>query len=157
MAKVDQFIRRGGVTVYIADLTAGAAPAAITGYTDIAHIQGNVQINDQRGTVTVKDFDTDEDAFDLQYTDGRTGSVSHNLNLVPGDTEHQLLLTNYKANKVFALVVVAANGDGTARLVDAYEVQIQTFPRTYNESGVATGQITYLIHDEITAPTGITP
>lgn len=155
MARVDGFIRRGGVTVYIADLTAGAAPTALTGYTDVAHIQGNVTINDQRGTVTVKDFDTDEDAFDLQYTDGRTGSVAHNLNLVPGDTEHKLLIANYKANKVFALLIVAEDGTGNNSLVDAYEVQIQTFPRTYNESGVATGAITYLIHGEIAAPTGI--
>lgn len=153
MARVDGFIRRGGVTVYIAPLTAGAAPATLAGYTDVAHIQGNVAINDSRGTVTVKDFDTDEDSFDLQYTDGRTGSVTHNLNLVPGDTEHQLLRTNYKANAVFALLIVAEDGTGANSFTDAYEVQIQTFPRTYNESGVATGAITYLIHDEITPPT----
>jgi len=155
MARKDKFITREGVTVYIAPLTAGAAPAALSSYTEVAHIQGSVTINDQRGTVTVKDFDTDADAFDLQYTDGRTGTVTHNLNLVPSDTQHQALKTRYKNNDIFALVIVAKDSQGTPTgFIDAYEVQIQTFPRTYNESGVATGAVTYIIHDEITAPTG---
>lgn len=156
MARKDKFITREGVTVYIAALIAGVAPAALTGYAEVAHIQGSVTINDQRGTVTVKDFDTDADAFDLMYTDGRTGTITHNLNLVPSDTQHQALKTRYKENDTFALLIVAKDSQGTPTgFIDAFEVQISTFPRTYNESGVATGSITYIIHDELTAPTGV--
>lgn len=157
MAKISDFIRRDGVTLYMGALTAGEAPTALTGYTEITHIQGNLQINDSRNTITVKDFGTDYTSFDLQAVDGRTGSISHNLNLVPSDVQHQALKTNYENATPFALLIVAKDGKGTGggKYVDAYEVQIQTFPRTYNESGVATAQITYMINGLITPPTGV--
>ena len=155
MAKVDQYILRSGVGVYMGALTAGVAPAALAGYDKIAHIQGNVQINDQRNTVTVKEFDSSLTAFDLQFVDGRNGSISHNLNLVPGDPEHQALLDNYDNATTFALCIVMSDGKATAnKIIRTYEVQIQNLPLTLNESGVSTGQITYLIQDKITNPTG---
>lgn len=149
---VRQFIRRQGVTVRYATAPAGGAAPAFADYHEIGHIQGNLTVNDQKNTVTVRDFDTDATAFDLQYADGRTGSVTFGLNLVPGDAEHKRLKTDYAAGNVGYLWVDAVDGLGTNRFTEAFIVTLQTFPRTYTQDNVATGNVTFLISSEYTPP-----
>lgn len=150
---VRQFIRRQGVVVRYATAAAGGAVPALAAFHEIAHLQGQLTVNDSKNTVTVRDFDSDASSFDLQYPDGRTGSVTWALNLVPGDAEHQRLLTDYEEGNVGYLWVDAADGNGTARFTEAFVGQIQTFPRTYNQDNVATGSLTFLIQDTFTPPT----
>lgn len=155
MGKVDKYVRRTGVTLYMAALTGGTAPTALTGYTEIAHIDGDININDQRGTVTVRSFNDSMDSFDLQYVDGRTGTITHGVHLVPGEPEQLALIDNYDNGTVFAVCLVARDSQAVAnKFVRTYEVQLSTLPLNFKLSGVSSGSLTYLIHDKIANPTG---
>lgn len=150
---VRQFIRRSGVTVRYATATGSGVPA-LADFDEIAHLQGQLTVNDSRNAVTVRDFDSNEVTFDLQYVDGRTGSVTFGLNLVPSDAIHQALKTDYDTAAVGYLWVDASDGKATAsKFTEAFVGQIQTFPRNYNQDNVATGNLTFLIQDTFTPPT----
>lgn len=152
---VRQFIRRSGVSVKYASAPAGgAAPTNLAAYSEIAHIEGNVTVNDQKNVVTVKEFSTQRSQFDLQYTDGRTGSIAIMLNLVPSDTGFTALRTDYQAGTLGYLMITANDEKATPNgLKFDYIVECSQFNVTLNQDNVATGSLNFVIQDVFTRPT----
>lgn len=153
MASIRDYVRRSGVTVAYAPYGTGDAPGT---FAEIGHITGDVSISDSRNMVTVREFSTDRKSFDLQYGDGRTGSVSLTLNLVPSDAGFQALKDDYENGDEGFLYIRGFDEKGTPTGVEyRLNVMVQTFPVTFRQDGVASVQVTFAITGTgtFTAPT----
>lgn len=149
--KPTNYVRRKGVRVMLSPDQ--ATPAFVT-IKD--HISGSVTINDSRNTVTVREFGTDYSDFDLMYTDGRTGTVSLTVNMVPSDPGYDAIYDLYQANG-YGLLFIEALDENTTPTGHTwkYNVQVSQFNATLNVDNVSQVSVTFIINSlgTFTTPT----
>lgn len=138
MASITSLVKRDGVTIKTSPVS--GTPT----WTTVANINGNVSISDSRNTVTVRDFSSPYTDYDLQFVDGRTGTVTLNLNLAPGDTGFVDLKSAYENNSPRYLYVSAQDEAGTPNKMEyKFETLIQNFSVTLNQDNVAQVAVTF--------------
>ncbi|EYB69048.1 hypothetical protein DEIPH_ctg011orf0012 [Deinococcus phoenicis] len=150
------YVRRKGVRVLYAPEAAGA-PGTFTTIKD--HISGNVSINDTRQTQTLREFGTDYGDFDMTWAEGRSGTVSLTINMVPSDPGYDALHDAYEANSYGYLFIEALDELATPTgHTLKYAVQLSQFNVTLNMDNVAQVAVTFVIQGvaTFTTPT-VTP
>lgn len=150
-ARPSAYVRRKGVRVLFAPEVAGA-PGTFVTIKD--HISGSVTVNDSRSTQTVREFGTGYSDFDLTYSDGRSGTVSLTVNLVPTDPGYAALRAAYEANSYGYLFIEGLDESATP-VGDTYKfgVQLSQFNVTFNTDNVSQAAITFVINGTATFAT----
>lgn len=140
---IKDYVRRSGVIVAYAPYGASDAPGT---FLKIGHISGDVQVNDSRTMVTVREFGTSRTQFDLQYADSRTGSVGLSVNLVPADASFILLKNEYEAGNEGFLYITGVDEKGTPTSI-TYKLTVtnQQFNAQFRQENVAMVQINFAI------------
>ena len=85
------YIRRSGVAIAYAR---EGGP-----FFEIGHISGDISISDDKNFVEVREFGTSRNAYTMNFVDGKSGSVSFQLNLVPTNSAFQALRADNEAGE----------------------------------------------------------
>ena len=142
------YIRRSGVV--IAYSREGGS------FFEIGHISGDISISDDKNFVEVREFGTSRNSYTMNFVDGKSGSVSFQLNLVPTDSAFQALRADNEADAEGLLYIRAYNELGTPTGFEwKFRVILSGMPVTLAMGGVATANLNFRINGlaDFAAPT----
>ena len=94
-------------------LDANTPATEYSAYITVGRLKGTFASPDSRGVITITDFDTAEDDFFDQITNGRTGTITGNGWVDPTNTGVQAILGAYRTNSTAKWKVTRTTIDGT--------------------------------------------
>ena len=149
------YIRRSGVAIAYARESSTTAGTPGT-FFEIGHISGDISISDDKNFVEIREFGTSRNAYTMSFVDGKSGSVSFQLNLVPTDSAFQALRADNEADAEGYLYIRAYNELGTPTGFEwKFRVILSGMPVTLAMGGVATANLNFRINGlaDFAAPT----